>query len=91
MPEWRSCGARWRVQFADPGWTCHGTGLVKLMDGPRPEGEPDGPRIPVVGPESAMDEIMLDVSADVFHPEPFTGGDHLHLVLQSRRPQVSGR
>jgi hypothetical protein len=91
IPEFRSCGARWRTMFSDPHWTCHGTGLVKLMDGPHDPRDPDGPRLPVVAPASALPEVMAEEWADVYRPEPFAGGDHVHWCAPPAGLRVSGR
>lgn len=74
MNRYRSCGAMYRERFNDPGWTCDGTGLIKLLDGL------DG--IPVVAPEERLDEMRkVEKFWAALDPEPFTGGDHYHLVL----------
>ena len=83
-----ACEAKSRRRYSDPGWECDGTDLIYLMDGPKfGEQHP----IPVVAPASALDEFLAEPWADVYHPRPFAGGDHLHACLPSRKPAESQR
>jgi hypothetical protein len=83
QPETLPCGALARYRYNDPGWTCDGTGLVKLVDGPK--------GIPFVVPEYAVEHLAADPWLDVYRPEPFTGGDHFHAALAVPEVEVSGR
>jgi hypothetical protein len=81
--ETRSCGALDRHTYNEPGWTCDGTGLMKLLDGPK--------GIPVVAPAWAAGEFLNEPWADVYRPEPFGGGDHYHWVRTAHEVEVSDR
>jgi len=71
----RPCGAE-RPPLRPTGWECLGVDLVIVMRGP--EGVPVVvPRILVHLIGEASEKVMRQEG----HPTPFTGGDHLHLVL----------
>jgi hypothetical protein len=79
-----ACEAERRPQYNDPGWTCDGTGLIKLLDGPR--------GIAVVAPAWAVGALLAEEPwAGVYDPQVFTGGDHYHAVLRQPEVQVSKR
>jgi hypothetical protein len=69
------CEALKREKFKDPNWVCTGEGLVTVMHA-------DG--LPVVVPEDRLDEVMAEPWGGTYHPEPFEGGDHHHLVIPDR-------
>lgn len=58
-------------------WTCHGRGLV-TMGWRRVDGVPT----PMVVPRWAQRQAMTSPHGCLYSPEPFTGGSHLHLVLE---------
>jgi hypothetical protein len=71
-----ACEAKPRTGYGPSGWVCTGEDLVKVMDGP------DG--VPVVVPRWAVPELMAEEwLADIYHPQPFAGGDHYHGVLSA--------
>lgn len=84
----RPCGAT-RPPVQDAGWECTGRGLIVVYT---PGGEP-GPGsisgVPVVLPARALDVIEPDSWWDI-PVKPFTGGDHLHLVVPRRPTTLKG-
>jgi hypothetical protein len=57
-------------------WHCHGVGLVTVM-----RHTENGVPLPIVVPRWAVHLALISPCASLYHVEPFTGGDHLHLVL----------
>lgn len=71
-----ACQAQRRKRFNDPRWECDGTDLAVVMwVGSNPN------TLPVVCPRGRLDELLASEYGSVYQPEPFTGGDHYHVVL----------
>jgi hypothetical protein len=79
----RACGAT-RPPVQDAGWECNGTGLIVVITTAT-----QGVWLPVVLPARALDVIEPDSWWDL-PVQPFTGGDHLHLVVPRRPTTFKG-
>jgi hypothetical protein len=72
------CEALQRGTYKAPGWTCTGDDLITVLFAKQ-----NGHTIPVVIPSWAEPQVMAtEVGASAYAPQPFAGGDHLHLVLE---------
>lgn len=82
-----------RPRYGNPGWTCTGDNLVIVL------WHHD---MPIVIPEALLPEVLATPMAHVYKPEPYTGGDHYHLVrpagsrprkalIMAQSPRVFGR
>lgn len=70
------CQAQHRTAHSAKHWHCHGVGLVTVM-----WYTADGVPLSIVSPRWAVPLVMSLPMASLYRPAPFTGGDHLHLVL----------
>jgi hypothetical protein len=70
------CQSPHRSAYSAKHWRCHGVGLVTVM-----RHTELGAPLPIVAPRWSVRLIMSLLAPSPYLPEPFTGGDHLHLVL----------
>lgn len=92
MTRTTKCQAKPRIHVNRAGWVCTGENLITVLWATDPEtvGDQTPLRIPVVVPADRLDEAMISPGAVAYDPQPFTGTDHLHLVLPvSPPPQVN--
>jgi hypothetical protein len=69
-----TCQATPRVMRHNPGWRCDGSHLRVVL--PARKSSP-----PVVCPAKLV-SLLMQLSRGVpYVDEPFTGGDHLHIVI----------
>lgn len=74
----RPCGAT-LPSLRDPGWECAGVGLIIVCHA----------RLPVVLPARALDVVEPESWWEL-PVQPFTGGDHMHLVVPRRPTDFRG-
>lgn len=76
------CEAQPGTRYHDPGWTCTGRNLVQLLLVHRG----GDALLPLVAPADRLDEVMAQPWAGVYEPQPFAGGDHVHVVIKEAKP-----
>lgn len=68
-----ACGAlRWPLPGKQVTWNCDGTGLTQFAT---------AGGVPVVAPRVLLPFLMRSEFASAYDPQPFVGGDHVHMEI----------